>query len=923
MMRKSFIFYFTIIVCLFYIINLYAIESKNCSEYQGKIVINELFAGGGGMGNLQFIELYVFEETNINNWNLNYNSKGKGNDFSINLTGYSPATQGEYIVLENIKLQDNSGEVLLEDSEGKVVDYLYYGDLKKQQKWNVNSKCSSSLPEHHPSNKDIARLPNGSGDFTDNDNNVTKGYNNNGTMPGSDLDHIRIIHDGQGITCQAEDITIKACANSICTQEYSGQVKVDFTSPSDGWSPDPVIFSGGSTTVDLSHTTAETVTLDAEATSPTADHPKRCFTYEGLETCQMVFKDVGILIDGQSSGGGMESDVITQIAGKRSNQGYNPKEQGIRVVKKDDQTSACIPGVKDKTLNVTFNYQVPEPNEGLDDNKIAIFDENNIELNEMENEGANELVQLHFDSNGKATFCFNSQDAGRYLLEAEIKIPVTNSTGQATGQYVAASDMSNDFVVRPLAVYANAVGNPNATNANDPRFKAAGEDFVLDFKSLQWTSDRDNNNDGEWDACGDATLSDPGSSYARVPEWNIGQPDVNLEKPVGGIEGNITYKNGNVLFDKGNHYVNATNVSYDEVGIIILQENGLSNFLGKQVNVCSPYIGRFVPHHFSLEVNSSGMLNATCANNFTYIGQNMTYFLEPKLNIWAENKANKLTKNYNGSFVHLEGSEVGINATEHDISKKGIDNKLLRINSWLYNGTIKNQGGLDGYVIYELSSQDKFYYIHNGGSKVSPFTSDILLNVTEVYDDKDSVNTPGSPPYATINPSGVEMRFGRLKIKNAYGSELINLPVDIRTEYYTGDNFETNKNDNCTKLSIINYPNHIPLELRGDSDSWKDADKLVSLIDNSTCQTQGTEIKGQSNGNDVCVDRGQATLILDAPGEGCTGYVYIRADLENFPWLQYDWNGNGTFTENPNATATFGIYKGNKHIIYQQETTWK
>ncbi len=43
----------------------------------------------------------------------------------------------------------------------------------------------------------------------------------------------------------------------------------------------------------------------------------------------------------------------------------------------------------------------------------------------------------------------------------------------------------------------------------------------------------------------------------------------------------------------------------------------------------------------------------------------------------------------------------------------------------------------------------------------------------------------------------------------------------------------------------------------------------------------------------------------------------------NYPWLQYDWDSDSVFDDNPEARVTFGIYKGNEHIIYLRETTWR
>ena len=58
-----------------------------------------------------------------------------------------------------------------------------------------------------------------------------------------------------------------------------------------------------------------------------------------------------------------------------------------------------------------------------------------------------------------------------------------------------------------------------------------------------------------------------------------------------------------------------------------------------------------------------------------------------------------------------------------------------------------------------------------------------------------------------------------------------------------------------------------------------------------------------------------------------TGYVDIEINLSmdtgsggsNDPWLQYDWNGDGVYDNNPTARATFGVYHGSDDLIYMRE----
>ncbi len=70
----------------------------------------------------------------------------------------------------------------------------------------------------------------------------------------------------------------------------------------------------------------------------------------------------------------------------------------------------------------------------------------------------------------------------------------------------------------------------------------------------------------------------------------------------------------------------------------------------------------------------------------------------------------------------------------------------------------------------------------------------------------------------------------------------------------------------------------------------------------------------------------QNDISLSAPGSGNDGSVDLTLDLSTaigagLPWLQFDWNGDGT-VDNPICTATFGIYQGSPRLIYTRESVW-
>lgn len=57
---------------------------------------------------------------------------------------------------------------------------------------------------------------------------------------------------------------------------------------------------------------------------------------------------------------------------------------------------------------------------------------------------------------------------------------------------------------------------------------------------------------------------------------------------------------------------------------------------------------------------------------------------------------------------------------------------------------------------------------------------------------------------SVLSPAS-KLRFGRLRIVNAYGSELLPLPVDVFAQYWNGSIYATNTLDNCTSLAGSNF----------------------------------------------------------------------------------------------------------------------
>ncbi|MEH6357233.1 MAG: DUF6701 domain-containing protein, partial [Marinobacter sp.] len=113
-------------------------------------------------------------------------------------------------------------------------------------------------------------------------------------------------------------------------------------------------------------------------------------------------------------------------------------------------------------------------------------------------------------------------------------------------------------------------------------------------------------------------------------------------------------------------------------------------------------------------------------------------------------------------------------------------------------------------------------------------------------------------------------------------------------EFFTVSGFVTNNADGC---SFYNTAADVALD---DSDL---SAGVTSVIGASGILLAGAPTEGKG-------------LVLAAPGESNQGNVIAIFDVPL--WLQGDWDQDGAL-ENPQTTATFGVYRGNDRVIYWRE----
>lgn len=283
--------------------------------------------------------------------------------------------------------------------------------------------------------------------------------------------------------------------------------------------------------------------------------------------------------------------------------------------------------------------------------------------------------------------------------------------------------------------------------------------------------------------------------------------------------------------------------------------------------------GRFYPDHFTYTAS----LMPACGGGFTYMDQpGLGVTLSLQAMSIAEQVATRYTAGYTplGTFA-ITGDNGG--------SPVNIASRLaLPTFSWT-NGSYSTN---TAYTFARDTTPDGPY--DNFALKAS------------ILSEPDGVSISGSDLSNTT-----KLRCGRIKLGNAYDSELVPLNVPLTLQYFDGGNWLPNTLDSCTVLVANNFA-HV---FGGNLSACETAGSISGSAPNFQLQLAAPGA-GNNGTDDITVQLGSS-----ASGNTCTtvGGPGPAASAANQPWLQYPTGSN------PAARATFGIYKGNNTIIYRRE----
>jgi len=491
---------------------------------------------------------------------------------------------------------------------------------------------------------------------------------------------------------------------------------------------------------------------------------------------------------------------------------------------------------------------------------------------------------------GQANFTLDTNDVGQYTLTIR-DITNTHGAGVITGS--SAQLTVRPFGIAVTGIMAGATVNPGGTAPADPVFTSAGSDFEATVAGVLWSAADDSNNDGVLDTgvyannavapsyAWDTTLGVSGVAASYTP--SPGTP---------GVLNNATI----LVAEFGGGSFNVTDLQYTEVGSFTLQSSA-TDFLGEptaDIVGDDIIVGRFLPTSFSVTINGNGILDESCGA-FTYIGEDFGYNIAPSITVTALNALGATTAQYRDAFVKLNSTSVTADASQDDTTAGSDTNPLLVSYDAAAKAFVVNN---DGTVSYTFGA-DTFRYGPDAplttfskadNSQVAPFVADINPEISAVSDGE--VTTIYAAGTYVLDPTGNNLRFGRLRMDNVFGPELNPLLMPVFTEFWNGTSFQKNILDTCTTIA--------------------NAD-LVAVA-----SPPGLSVPVVINSP---ASAGDVNLSFPSPGAGNDGFIDTIVDLNSAAhlWLRFDWDGDGVFDNDPFAQATFGIFDGNPVQIYIQQ----
>lgn len=496
-------------------------------------------------------------------------------------------------------------------------------------------------------------------------------------------------------------------------------------------------------------------------------------------------------------------------------------------------------------------------------------------------------------------FTFNYPDVGK--VELWMRNSATTTQRGASGTFVV---KPGGFVLSNIVRTSDSFANPGATSAADIcggattadcKFVKAGEDFSVTVTATTCTPASA--------TCTVAGAATPNYGKEVAPESVKLTP---LLVAGLGLTGNPVIGGTFGAFAAGE--ATGTAFTWGEVGIVTLTPSvGDGDYLGELDVSGTPTgnVGRFYAAKFALSAgaiaNRSGLAGCsapTGCGTFTYMGEQMSASFT--LTAKAVDGTTTL-QNYNWSatpanqFAKLDPTAAG-----NPLALAAVDSAVTTRTPFPPCGgtpahpCLTPQAAAGSFASGVANVTVPFTVYRDSTTATGPYS---LLDIGIAPQDSDgaimaaydldTVNVVAGTPNHTLLGQ-TQARYGRMKLSNAHGSELLRLPISVTAQYWDGTTYVTNALDNnstfaATDVTFVSYT--APLSAANYPNSGATSVTPASVV----------------------FVNGAASYKLAKPGSGNNGSVDMTV------------NSLSAYLPSNTSRATFGVYKGNNEFIYLRE----
>ncbi|WP_407047558.1 DUF6701 domain-containing protein [Vibrio cholerae] len=706
---------------------------------------------------------------------------------------------------------------------------------------------------------------------------------------GAQINHFRITLPQQALTCDVADVSVRACANSDCSNTFTDPVTAYLTpnslpSTTGGWVNGPTLtLNNGIGLTQLRRNEAGTVDVGVSGSNPTAVafNNTQC-SYNGSDfsanNCTVNFADSGFIVDVPNA---YANQTVTGT---------------IKAVRKDNASQQCLPSFGNVQKSVAFWSEYLNPaanNSGFQSVSVGV---NGTPIGQSANNATS--ISLNFNQNGEASFPISYREVGSLALHARF-----TGSGDEQGLLLEGED-SFIRVPRALVLSANHSYNPTHQNgqcsAEDIScnvFARADENFYLNIRAVVAAPIEDN----------DFTNN--------LTAYNYQQQNIALQhtlvQPSAGQSGVLGVNEYTHLL--GGTTTVAQKVS--EVGVFDFSLVAPTHYLGLDLAsanlpidvVSTGPIGRFIPAYFDVSPMTV-TLAAACSTGgqpFIYLGQPFSYANNPGLYLQPKSGSGSDTLNYLiGDWWRYENSW-----TERDYSDTA-NNLSIVFTNQLDEPVTRQTASTSGVI---LDGERLSYQKPLQPKPVFNAAFNLTLSASDLTDQDGVCYRPNASPLCsgyTFPPidGAMPLYWGKLVIQDVYGPETQALEQPIYVEHFTNNGFVRTIEDSCTALPAITG-----FTLQSDPNN-----------NGYNVLTTGVAVPPQvlAEHSAANLNSGQRAIRFSAPGAGARGVIDSVLDLNahNLLWLAEDKDGDGSFDQTTQGRVQFGLYRGSDRVIWWRES---